>query len=95
MYKQFNLLELLSNPLQSRRTNQFIGQFGRNRSTFIQSPINGSDETHRMRIVTVKLQPLDRQSTPEMKPHCMRYKMYKKCSLLDRDRTLLMHFLLI
>ena len=32
--KQFDLLELLSNALQSRRTSQFIGRFGYN------SPIN-------------------------------------------------------
>ena len=29
--KQFDLLELLSNTLQSQRTSQFIGRFGRNR----------------------------------------------------------------
>ena len=74
MSEKFDLIELLSNALQSRRTSQFIRRIGRNRPIGLLFAINGSDEMHRMRIITVKSWPLDLRPTAEMKPRRERYK---------------------
>ena len=71
--KQFDYSNC-SRILYNLKEYQFIGRFGRNCPIGLEFAINGSDETHRIRIVTVKLHPLDRQSTAKMEPRHVRYK---------------------
>ena len=74
MSKQLDYVEFPSNALHHRRTSQFIGEFGRNCPIVDSSLINGSDDTHRMRIIRIKSWPLDPRWTAEMMPHRVRYK---------------------